>query len=146
MIEIKPHPVGDIAWVKARYHSIRGEITSNWRVENGRFYIDVTIPANARTLVHITAAAGSAVTESGRPATRSAGVEFVGMDGGRAVFAVGSGEYHFAVSLPVADELKRGPKERVGGIQRHRPAGVVFERQGMSDEFQLRPPKRLVFG
>ena len=94
-IEIKSHPVGDITWVKARYHSIRGEIVSDWRIENSRFYADITIPANARAIVHIPASAGSAVTESGVPAARAAGVKFVVMKDGRAVFAVGSGEYHF---------------------------------------------------
>jgi hypothetical protein len=97
-IEIEPHPVGDVAWVKARYHSIRGEIVSEWRIEDGRFHADVTIPANARALIKIPAAAGSAVTEGGIPATRSAGVKFVGLEDGRAVFAVGSGEYHFAAA------------------------------------------------
>jgi len=93
-IEIKPHPVGDIAWVKARYHSIRGEIVSDWRISD-RFYADVTIPANAKAFVHIPASSESAVMESGVRAARAAGVKFVGMKGGRAVFAVGSGEYHF---------------------------------------------------
>lgn len=100
-VEIKPHPVGDIVWVEARFHSIRGEIVSNWRVENGRFHADVTIPANARARIHIPASTGGSVTEGGVPASRSAGVEFLGMDGGRAVFAVGSGEYHF-----VTDTIK----------------------------------------
>jgi alpha-L-rhamnosidase len=98
-IEIKPHPVGDVTWVKARYHSIRGEIVSEWRIENSRFYADVTIPANAKALIKIPAASGSAVTEGGIPATRSAGVKFIGLEDGRAVFAVGSGTYRFAADL-----------------------------------------------
>jgi hypothetical protein len=98
-IEIKPHPVGDIAWVKARYHSILGEIACNWRVENGRFYADVTIPPNARAKIHIPATTGSAVTEGGVPAARAAGVKLLGMDDGRAEFAVGSGQYHFAADM-----------------------------------------------
>lgn len=98
-IEIKPHPVGDVTWVKARYRSIRGEIVSDWRIENGRFHADVTIPANARALIKVPAASGAAVTEGGLPAARAAGVAFIGMEKGRAVFAVGSGTYHFAASL-----------------------------------------------
>ena len=98
-IEIKPHPVGDITWVKARYHSIRGEIVSDWRLAAGgpaaRFYADVTIPANAKAFVHIPASSESAVTEGGVPASQAAGVKFVEMKDGRAVFAVGSGDYHF---------------------------------------------------
>ena len=99
-IEIKPHPVGDVTWVKARYHSIRGEIVSDWRNEGGRFYLGVTVPAGARgAWVHIPASSASAVTESGAPAARAAGVKLVGMRDGRAVFAVRSGKYRFAADL-----------------------------------------------
>ena len=98
-VEIVPHPVGDITWAKARYRSIKGEIVSDWRIEGGRFLLDVTIPANARAFIHIPASAADAITESGGPAARAAGVKFVGMRDGRAVFAVGSGEYHFVSPL-----------------------------------------------
>jgi hypothetical protein len=97
MIDIAPHPVGDLTWVKARYHSLRGEIVSEWRIEGGRFLLDVTVPAGARgAFVRIPAAAAAAITESGGPAARAAGVKLVGMREGRAVFAVRSGRYDFA--------------------------------------------------
>ena len=94
-VEIKPHPVGDIAWVKAAYHSIRGEIISGWRIENGRFLLDVTIPANARVVIFVPARSAADVTESGVPAERAAGLKFLRMEDGRAVFEAGSGAYRF---------------------------------------------------
>ena len=101
-VEIEPHPVGDVTWVKARHRSIRGEIACDWRIEGGRFLLDVAIPANARALVRIPAASASTVTESGLPASRAAGVAFIRMEGGRAVFAVGSGAYRFVSGLGTA--------------------------------------------
>lgn len=101
-VEIAPRPVGDISWVKARYHSIRGEIACDWRIEKGRFFADIVIPANARALVHIPAASASSVEEGGVPAPRAAGVAFLKMEDGRAVFAVGSGSYRFASDIGAA--------------------------------------------
>ena len=98
-IEIKPGPVGDITWVKARYLSLRGEIDVYWRIENGEFCADVTVPANAKALIHIPASSDTKVTEGGVPAARAAGVKFLGVRDGRAVFAVGSGVYRFAAAL-----------------------------------------------
>lgn len=95
-VEIKPHPVGDVAWVKARYHALRGEIVCDWRIEGGRFHLDVTIPANAKAVVYVPASSLSAVTESGVPVSRADGVASIGLESGRAVFAVGSGVYRFA--------------------------------------------------
>ena len=42
----------------------------------------------------------NAVTESGKPADQAEGVSFVGMEEGRAVFAVGSGAYRFVARRP----------------------------------------------
>jgi alpha-L-rhamnosidase len=59
----------------------------------------VTIPPNATAEVHIPASGPDIVRESGRPADQADSVRFQRMLDGRAVFSVGSGEYHF-LSLP----------------------------------------------
>jgi hypothetical protein len=41
---VKPAPVGDLTFARASYHSIHGEIVSDWRIENGRFRLSVTVP------------------------------------------------------------------------------------------------------
>ncbi len=107
-IEIRPHPVGDVTWAKASYRSIRGEIAVHWRIDDGRFLLDVKIPANATARVFIPTAPPAAaasgrtgeVLESGLPASRAAGVKSLGVEGGRLAFEVGSGEYHFASGPP----------------------------------------------
>jgi len=94
-ILIRPQPVGDLRWVRARHHSVRGEIVSAWERNAGTFALEVRIPANAQALVHIPTSDPSRVMESGRPVARAVGVTFVGADRGASVFRVGSGHYEF---------------------------------------------------
>jgi hypothetical protein len=96
-IVINPQPVGDVTWVKASYNSIRGKIISDWKRDGDQFTLKVTIPANTRATVFVPAQSADAVTESGVAAGgfKNAGVKFLRMENGRAVFAVESGEYDF---------------------------------------------------
>jgi len=48
---IKPAVVGDLTWVKAHYDSPYGRILSHWRKENGKFILNVTVPANSTATV-----------------------------------------------------------------------------------------------
>ena len=93
---IRPRPCGDLAWVKSRYDSIHGPITTAWKLADGRFELRVEIPANTTATVYVPARDAASVTESGKPAAEAVGVKFVKMDGGSAVFAVESGGYQFA--------------------------------------------------
>jgi alpha-L-rhamnosidase len=92
---IAPQPGGRLTWAKVGYRSIRGQIESDWRLEGGRLLMDVTIPANTTATVLVPAAKAADVTESGRPLADAQSVQFLRMDGGRAMLAVGSGTYHF---------------------------------------------------
>jgi hypothetical protein len=94
-IILRPQPVGDLAWVKASYDSIRGQIVSNWKREGSRLVFKVTIPANTTATVFVPASPPSQVTEGGTPAERSDGVKFLRREGDRSVYGVGSGQYTF---------------------------------------------------
>ena len=94
-IIINPQPVGDLTRVNTRYDSIHGRIATRWERHDGRFELQVTIPANTTATVYIPVQAGGAATESGVPAEQSPGVKFLRTEGGRAIYAVDSGEYHF---------------------------------------------------
>jgi alpha-L-rhamnosidase len=52
-IEIRPAPVGDLTFVRARHGSPYGDIVSEWHITGGKLRLDVTIPpgATARVLV-----------------------------------------------------------------------------------------------
>ncbi len=96
-IVIKPSVGGGLSWVRARYRSVRGDISSAWRATGGSLTLDVTIPANATAMIHVPAKSASAVFEGGKPASRVRGLRLVGMSGGCAVFEAGSGAYSFQV-------------------------------------------------
>jgi alpha-L-rhamnosidase len=48
---IHPRTGGSLTWAKGSYNSIRGEIASSWKIENGRFILKVKIPANTTATV-----------------------------------------------------------------------------------------------
>jgi hypothetical protein len=92
---IRPQPVGDVAWARGSYNSVRGKIESQWKLEGNKFSLKVVIPANVTATVSLPATSESNVLENGRIASAQTGVRFLHLDGGRAVFEVGSGTYKF---------------------------------------------------
>jgi len=102
-IIINPHPPTPgsnperqpINWVKSHYDSIRGRITSNWRVHGSRFELETTIPANTTAIVCLPAITPDQITESGKPLKQAKGAKLISIEGDRAMIAVESGTYHF---------------------------------------------------
>jgi len=90
---IRPYPVEGLTFVKASHQCMYGTLRSHWRRENGRFVLDVSVPANTTATVFVP---GANVTESGQPADRAKGVTFVHNENGTAVYDVESGNYSFA--------------------------------------------------
>ena len=52
-IIIKPDMVSDLSWVKGQYQSVYGTIKSEWKKENGRFILNVEIPANTTATIYM---------------------------------------------------------------------------------------------
>jgi len=96
-ILIRPAPGGGLTWARGHYDSLRGRIATSWKIEGDTLSLDVTLPANTSGEIHVPAPSREAVTEGGRPATQSAGLKFLRMDGGAAVFDAASGSYRFGV-------------------------------------------------
>ena len=44
LIEIAPHPVGDLTWCKGSMMSAYGEVKVSWKISNGQFLLDIEIP------------------------------------------------------------------------------------------------------
>jgi alpha-L-rhamnosidase len=95
---IRPTPVADLSWAKAKYDSIRGTIISDWERSDERFRLNLTIPANVTATVWIPAAMKDRVTENGKAAAETDGVRMVRELDGRKIFSVGSGDFAFEVS------------------------------------------------
>lgn len=51
-IIIRPHFVKELNWVKGSYRSIKGLIASEWKRENDKIKLTVTIPANTMATIH----------------------------------------------------------------------------------------------
>ena len=86
-----------INWVKASHESVRGRIVSNWRVKDGRFELDVEIPANTTATVIIPATPESQITESGKDLKHAPGVRGVRIHRNNvAIIAIASGKYRFS--------------------------------------------------
>lgn len=98
-INIDPVIRQGIDWVNCSYDSIEGRIASNWKVNAGVLTMDVTIPPNTSAAIHVPASDPSSIFESGGPSLSAAGVSFLGIQQGAAVYHVGSGTYHFQVAF-----------------------------------------------
>ena len=94
-IIINPEPIGDLAWVKDSYDSVRGRISSEWHQSAGKFDLQVTIPANTTATVYLPAKNLKSVREAGKDLAAVAGVKSAKMEANRAVLEIGSGDYHF---------------------------------------------------
>ncbi|MBN2131764.1 MAG: glycoside hydrolase family 78 protein [Sedimentisphaerales bacterium] len=99
-IIIHPQPGGRIWWARTSYDSIHGPISTAWKVRDGVFSLDVTIPANTVATVYIPAADPADVKEGGEPAAETTAVRFLRQQDGEAVFEIGSGRYRFTSQLP----------------------------------------------
>jgi len=98
-IIMKPHPVGDLQFVRASHRSPYGMIRSEWQRTSGMFRWQVTIPPNTSATLFLPTADPGTVKEGKRPASSVPGVKFLGGAAGRAVFEISSGRYEFTSSL-----------------------------------------------
>ena len=87
--------VGDLTWVKGSYQSVSGLISTDWKLRNGVFTLDVLIPANTTASIYIPSRTERNVTESGKQINKTNGVKFIKMKKEYAIYEIGSGSYHF---------------------------------------------------
>ncbi len=98
-IHPKPCPEEGYSWARSCYRSIRGPITCNWRLEKGRFCMELAVPPNTWATVYVPTADAAGITESGKPVPESEGVNLIGTEQGNAVLAVQAGKYSFVAPL-----------------------------------------------
>jgi alpha-L-rhamnosidase len=96
VIEMKPSFVDGLTYANASYRSMHGLIKSDWKKDGKQLTWNITVPANTKAIVYVPAASANKVTEGGKDASTANGVRFMRMDGDRAVFEVGSGDYSFS--------------------------------------------------
>ena len=97
-IKVQPHTGGGFTHASATLNTYYGTVSSGWKIEAGKLFMDVTIPANTTATIWLPAAGGQDITESGNPLSSELQVE--GKEDGYVKVKIGSGEYHFAVNKP----------------------------------------------
>lgn len=95
---LRPYPGDDITYAQAEFNSINGKIVSHWQQDSDIRDFHVVIPPNTSATVYLPASGRDSVFEGNVPATQAVGVTFVGEEGGRVIFEVGSGTYNFQTS------------------------------------------------
>ena len=90
-IEIKPQPVGDITSAKGNYHSVYGDIVSEWKRNESEFELKVQVPANTTATIYLPAVKNSIIKQDGK------NIKAKYADG-RAIVKIGSGKYIFKVN------------------------------------------------
>ena len=93
---IDPRPGGRLTFVRATRRTMYGDVASAWKVEGGRFTLDVTVPANTTARVVLPTLDARGVTEGGQPLADVKDVAAAAPTRGEVTLAVGSGTYHFA--------------------------------------------------
>jgi alpha-L-rhamnosidase len=96
---IDPWATGDVNWVNAEYNSLYGKISSEWKIEDGIFYLNIKVPANTTALIYVPAKDEKSVMSGNTAALKSEDVNFTEMEDGKAVFRIGSGNYRFTSFL-----------------------------------------------
>ena len=94
-IKIQPHIGKGLTQASSTLQTYYGELSSSWKMENGKLILDVVIPPNTTAMVSIPAKNTESVTESDKPVTEVNGIQVKGMENGYLVMKMGSGSYHF---------------------------------------------------
>jgi len=90
-IKIKPHIGGGFTNASASLETYYGKLSSGWKVDADKIYMDVEIPANTSATVFVPANSKNLITENGAVLTYTD----IKTEEGYVVFTLGSGVYHF---------------------------------------------------
>lgn len=100
-IILKPQPGGGLEYARAAYDSLHGRIVSDWRVADGFFDWQISVPPNTTATIHVPVLEDAPVMECGEPADQAEGVTLVRREKKAAVYHLQSGHYHFSTDLSI---------------------------------------------
>jgi alpha-L-rhamnosidase len=95
-VRIAPRPGGGFTRVAGSHESMYGRVASAWRLEQGRFLLDVEIPPNTSATLRLPAAVLGEVREGRLTLDLAEGVSGARQEGPDVVLDLGSGRYAFA--------------------------------------------------
>ncbi|MEA5460396.1 family 78 glycoside hydrolase catalytic domain [Arcicella sp. LKC2W] len=97
-IIMKPEIIEKLEGVKASYHSIRGEISSEWKNEAGQFSWKISIPPNTKALLYLPTNSIKNIKESNQKISQNKSIKFLKIEQNKVVLEVESGSYEFVVN------------------------------------------------
>lgn len=94
-IRIRPQPGGGLSFVKAKYRSMYGTVSSGWRRNDGTMEVTVHIPPNTTATVYLPGARLEGLTESGTDIRHAEDFPDIEETPEEVRLEVGSGSYTF---------------------------------------------------
>jgi alpha-L-rhamnosidase len=98
-VTMKPELVDGLSFAKASYHSLQGEIKSEWKREGNQFIWKIEVPANTTAKVCIPKSSPAMVMENGSPVLVNKLIKLIGKERDHSVFEIGSGSYLFTSTI-----------------------------------------------
>ncbi len=96
-IVINPRPGGELDYAETSYMSAYGKIRSSWKIDDGEFHFELSIPVNTTATVSLPGAGKpESVKESGKQLSVANGIQSFKSSGEDVVLELGSGNYEFA--------------------------------------------------
>ena len=99
-IIIRPRIAGGLTQAQARHESIRGPIDCQWKVQDGKFILDLSLPPGMTAMVYVPTKDPTSVTEGDKPTTEALGIKTLPSLPNEALVEVASGHYHFEAIAP----------------------------------------------
>ncbi|MBL7219565.1 MAG: family 78 glycoside hydrolase catalytic domain [Phycisphaerae bacterium] len=106
-VHIRPQVLGGLKYARASITTVRGRISSSWKIDGDSLGLEVGLPAGSagKVSVPVTGNRKPVITESGKTIWKSgayvagiAGITAAGRDGDYITFEVGSGAYSFKLT------------------------------------------------
>ncbi|MEA1887126.1 MAG: glycoside hydrolase family 78 protein [Bacteroidota bacterium] len=94
---INPRPGGGLSNAKGELITYYGPISTDWKIENNHFYIEIEIPVNTSAKVYLPASSTDDITEGGKNITNVETVDIVEVKDDYVMLMLGSGKYNFSV-------------------------------------------------
>jgi alpha-L-rhamnosidase len=94
-IIIRPGAFGGLTRAKTRYDSVRGPTVCDWKLQDARLHMNVTVPPGVVATVYVPTSDVSSITESGKPTAQALDVKSLAPQPGAGVFSVPGGSYRF---------------------------------------------------
>lgn len=93
---ISPKPTGDLKWAKAEYETNYGLLAVDWKLENGTFTLNLTVPPNTTAVVELPGADENAIIKEGGKEVGAEDIEGI-TDSESGIIYTTAGNYTFTV-------------------------------------------------